>query len=214
MPSVGNETNHVIDGLTIRGGLALEGDAGAKTYLNRDTASASARAQIMARSLGYFSETYQRGSTPTSGLMSDGTVYFCGIPLLAGDVVSTMISTCTVAASGATIAKMGLYTLGGTLLASCADQSVAFGSSGNKSAAMTTPYLVTTDGMYYAAIFAKVSTTMPTIARSGISNNAIANAVTGATAICGVLTGQTDLPASATISVAANTGLHFWLAVA
>jgi hypothetical protein len=116
----GNETNHTLDGLTVRGGLAIEGVGGVKTYLNSDVASGLARQSLAMRNQGVYAETYPVMNSNGQTITTTGTVYGVGIGLLAGDVVTNLTSRVSLAGATVSLAKMGLYSKAGTLLCSSA----------------------------------------------------------------------------------------------
>lgn len=210
MPSVGNETNHVMDGLTVRGGLALEGAAGQVSYLNRDVASMLARQSACMRDLGYYAETGMRVAASASSVTITQRVYFVGIGLLAGDVVSNIIVACNTINNTPTLTRLGLYSQAGALLASTADASTPFGSTGLKVTAVTTPYTILTDDLYYLA-FLNVAATGAALNRLNGGSSAF-QASTGGVVPQGNQDSQSDLPASATITATANA-FGLWMAV-
>lgn len=210
----GNETNHSLDGLTVRGGLAIEGTAGIVTYLNRDVAATLARETAMRRAQGVYAETYPAGMTSAQSLMVTGNVYGFAVGLAAGDVVRSISSRCAVAGTTVSLAKHGLYSKTGALLASSASDGTAFESAGVKTLSMSTAYTVLTDDLYYLAIIAVSGVTMPTMFRI--------NAFLGASPMGGVGSGvpplvvdasEADLPAAATL-IASSAEIGIWMGVA
>lgn len=139
----------------------------------------------------------------TQGAIVDGTIYFMGLQLYAGTQVSRISIGISTAGTGTSLSKVGLYDSAGNRLALSADQGAAWDSAGLKNIAMTSPYAVPTSGWYYVAFIAKTATTMPTpvvsIATSSVVLGAIGPYNGGTTLRWGVMTGQTDLPSSATI---------------
>lgn len=210
MPSVGNETNHRVDGLTISGGLAFEGPGGANAYLNRDVSAMLARTAAANRGMGYYAETVPYLSCGAASVSVTGRLYGVAIGLLAGDVVSNIICAVNVINNTPTLTKLGLYTTGGTLLAGTADASSAFGSTGKKVTALTAPYTVTADGVYYV-VFINTAATGASMFRAHGGGNAF-QAVTGGVAAMVNQDSQTDLPASATFTATANA-FGYWMAI-
>jgi hypothetical protein len=210
----GNETNHVMDGLTVRGGLGLEGPGGVVTYLNRDAAAAVARQAAVVRGQGFITETFPRCGALSGTISVDGTVYGTAIGLLAGDVITNMTIGINVAGNTTTIAKLGIYSQTGTLLCSSADGSAGMGTAGLKTMAMTTPFTVTADGLYYAAWITKASVTLPTPLRGSASLSASnpSAGIGAGTPFMVTQTGQTDFPASATL-VASVVSLAYWMGI-
>lgn len=207
----GNETNHTLDGLTVRGGLSLEGTGGVSTYLNRDAASDVARRMALMRGLGYYAETYPQVCHSGASLLNSGGCHFVAIGLLAGDVVTSITVQLEATGTSITLAKNGLYSVAGTLLASSASGHASFGTLGKKTLAMTTPYTITTDGMYYVChIQVAASSAQVMKAAGGLGSS---QGVGSGGLVQGFQGGQADLPASATISLSASS-LGMWMAVA
>lgn len=216
MPSVGNETNHYINGATITGGLSFEGPLGANAYLNRDVAAKLARDQAVNRGMGYYAETFPRLSAASASASVSQTIYFSAIGLLQGDVVTSILTAVNAANNTATLTKLGLFTSAGVLLAATADASVAFNSTGVKSTALTAAYTVTADGLYYLG-FLNVASTGASLYRTtaGLVAGGL-GAFTGGSGACGTQASQADFPAlgaAATIGFA-GTPISYWLAVA
>jgi hypothetical protein len=209
----GNETNHTLDGLTVRGGLAIEGVGGVKTYLNSDVASGLARQSLAMRNQGVYAETYPVMNSNGQTITTTGTVYGVGIGLLAGDVVTNLTSRVSLAGATVSLAKMGLYSKAGTLLCSSASNGTAFETTGVKTLPMTTPYTVPTDDYYFAAFIAVSAVTMPTNWRSATFFTANSYAGVGSGQNIAVLQlSQADLPASATF-VTSTSAISMWIGV-
>lgn len=182
MPSVGNETNHRLDGLTVSGGLGIVGAAGATAYVDRDVAAAIARYQIGLRAQGWFTETLPGAAVTSTSALTTSRAYFSMMPLLAGDVVSSLTIKQTVVGSTLSLGKVGVGTLSGTTMtpvAVSADINATFtGTAGQKQIALTAAYTAPADGVYYAMIVA-VGTTGPTITRTNAAQQLAAAALTG-----------------------------------
>jgi hypothetical protein len=213
MPSVGNELNHTIDGLTVRGGLALEGNGGAATYLSREVAAKLARENAANRAMGYYAETVPCNAAGAASVSISQRVYGVAIGLLAGDVVSNLIVACNVINNTATLTKLGLANSSGTMLAQSAEVSSTFGTTGKKVIAMAAPYTVTADGLYYA-VFLNVASTGASLFRANGGGNAF-QAVTGFSALNVNQDSQSDLPANgAALTLAATANAFgYWIAV-
>ena len=173
------------------------------------------RAGIMLSGQGLISQNYDRLAALGSGgfVAVGGTIYGVAIPLLAGDVVSNLSVMVTTAGSGVTASLLGLYDTAGTRLAVSADQGTAWQSTGLKTVAMTTPYAVPATGLYYGAIIATASTTVPAFHRAATNASIAINVAVGS----GInpivfMTGQTELVASATFSAGVG-GVCYWVGV-
>lgn len=171
----------------------------------------SSRDQLQRAAFGVFAETAPRHMASAPMALVDGTVYFVGVELLVGDVVRNLACIIGVAGVAVTRAKLGLYAkTGGAPLAQTADQSAAWQSTGPKLHAVTAAYAVTTTDVYYFAMLAKATTTMPQ-PRGSYQNGVMNGALGAGVDPIGAMAGQADLPANAVIG-AGDTGL--WLAAA
>lgn len=96
-----------------------------------------------------------------------GLMTSVAVPLQAGDIVTNItFRSGTTAAGTPTAWWFALYSAAGTpaLLAQTADQtSTAWGASTTKTLALATAQLITTTGLYYAAV-SVTATTIPTLA--------------------------------------------------
>jgi len=123
---------------------------------------------------GTLSETFQRnlaGSATQASLVS-ATLRLAAIRLVAGQTVTNVgFRTGTTAANGPTHSLTGLYTYHATApvrVATSADKTTdAIGASAFIAYAMTTPYVVPTTGLYYAALMVVATIAVPTT--SGIT---------------------------------------------
>ena len=158
-------------------------------------------------------------STPPDGLSSQGVlgtgrITWARVKLVAAATVSTLWTYVGTLGSGLTAGQnfIGLYNSAGNLLASSADQSAVWTTTGLKSAAITPQSVAAGD--YLIAIVA-VGTTPPAIARPNASAAAMCNANLPTT-VAGLRSGLgqsslTALPASIT-SPTASTSIY-WFAM-
>jgi hypothetical protein len=212
----GNEKSHIYQGVTITGGFAHEGPGSSSgnvrrsVYLTNDTSATLVRQQALMEAQGYYAETFPRAALGgSSTIMVDGTVYFNSIGLVSGDVVTSITTFIATGGAGMSICKVGLYSKTGTLLASSADASTSFNSAGLKTTPLSTPYTVTSTDGCFVALFGKTATTMPTPHRTGVSVNGNGLPIGLGMIQCGLMAGQTDLPANATIS-GVGTTISYW----
>lgn len=93
------------------------------------------------------------------------------LPLNAGDLVTSLtFVSATTAAGTPTNWWFALYSPAGALLSQSADQtSTAWAANTAKTLALTTPQLITTAGVYYAALMVK-ATTVPTLVGIALHN--------------------------------------------
>lgn len=107
---------------------------------------------------------YVQATTAGSAVVTGGTLYLAKIPLAAGTVVTNLWFSIHTAAVSITAAQNfgGLYSSGGTLLATSADLSTAIGTNtGAIEAPLAAAYTVQTSGNYYAGFFFNASVTEP-----------------------------------------------------
>lgn len=154
--------------------------------------------QVALAGQGLVAETFPRAQAVNTQAMVSGIVYFVGLALLEGQVVTNMHTVFSVGGSSLTLSKVGLYTVSGvtaTLVASSANLGTSWESTGFKTHALTAPYVVPADAYYYAAMLAVGAAGMPTTLRATASTF-ITGVVAGFARPYGSLTAQTDLPAS------------------
>ena len=170
----------------------------------------AARRAAIAQYDGIFAETFDRLCQQTSTALIDGTVYYTRIGLIRGDVVTNLRIDIGGAGTGTSIAKLGLCDKNFNLLRISADLSAAVNSSGEKITPMLTtpglvasPYTCTDDDQFYAAWFAKTATTMPG------ANRAFSFAGRGVSVAN--LTGQTDIPATASPTIGGSGAAPIWI---
>ena len=167
-------------------------------------------AQLAAQ--GYYSENFPRQAVNSSTVPTSGTIYFCLLGLLAGDVVTNLNLLCTTLGTGFSGINMrvALYSKASVQLATSGDVSAQFGSTGTKPCPLTTPYTVPTTDAYFAALI-QVGSANVALLRGSPGLNA-GGAIGSGTGAYGAQTGQTDLTAPATIAFN-NTGNAFWFGI-
>ncbi|MEU6376823.1 hypothetical protein [Streptomyces sp. NPDC046909] len=144
-----------------------------------------------------------------------GQVYLSKLKIVnRSTVVSNIKYLVTAAQAGGTSGQnfVGLYSSSGTLLASSADQTTNFSTTGEKTAAITAQTLAV--GSYYVAWLANHTTTAPSVAGGG-GNSALNNfgltAATGRFLNTGA--GNTALPASITLASQGLNSASRWAAL-
>lgn len=168
--------------------------------------------QIRAESQGLKGQNYDRQLARAGVVVVDGTIYFMGVVLRSGQIVTNIHPELLVVGAGVTVAKVGIYTCAAstaTLVASSADLGTAWHSgTGVKTHALSAAYTVPTDGLYYLALICKFSTTAPTFT---MQNNAGGS---GGVLSPGIrshatLAAQTDLATPATVT--STSPLSYWV---
>lgn len=167
------------------------------------------KADLLAQAQGFKGENFQRHLGAGGAAFVTGTVYYMGIVLCAGEVVSNLHTQISTLGAGISACKMGLYTKAGVLVASTADLGTSWQSTGTKTHALSAQYTVPTTDMYYIALFCTFVTTAPQPLRAtAVTGNAAG--VGSGSMLFGAQTGQVDLPAPAT--VANGNQLGYWVA--
>lgn len=169
------------------------------------------RATIVKEVTGYFAETSPRDNAVSASPCTAGVIHCTGIGLLAGDTVSNIVVLNNVAGVTLGLTKVGIYSKAGTLLASSADINASLLATGAKVLPLTAPFVAPTDDLYYIGILVVSAGTMIQPLRGHAAINA-AGAI-GTSSVKNVQqTGQTDLPATATL-VASSASIAFWFGV-
>lgn len=152
----------------------------------------------------------------TGDTITGGVVYLAKLDIANRATIVSNILVGVITA-GATLTSgqnfVGLYNSSGTLLATSADQTTAWGTVGLKTAAITPQTLAV--GSYYVAILSN-GTTRPVFATgAGHGQDSITNAglTTGTAAFLTSGTGQTTLPASITLSSGSQNSGARWAAL-
>lgn len=161
-------------------------------------------------------ETHSRQtSTMASTALVSGTAYFSAIVMRAGTVVTNITVSVSVAGAAVTLSKVGLFTTAGAQLAVSADQGTSWQTTGNKTIAMATPYVVPTSGVYYVAAIAVFTSTAPALIRGSTGAGSIlaGTAIGSGILPFGVQLVQADMPSPATIILGTNVALAVWGAV-
>ena len=173
------------------------------------------REALLLTAQGLIAETYPRSTFTSGNIAVTGTVYYMAVPLLANDLVTSLVANVGVAAVGMTLSKAGLYDSTGTRLALSLDQGVAFQSLGHKIIPMIAAFRILTSGLYYVALLSVFTVTGPSFARGGLNSGGTVNSPINAGARpFGVQLAQADLPATAIIvDGAANSAFHYYIAV-
>lgn len=172
-------------------------------------AGSSRRESLLMQAENIKGQNFPRQAAAGTAIMVDGTAYFQGVGLVAGDIVTKIMVCVTTLGASVTLSKVGLYTTGGSLLASSADQGTAWQSTGIKEISLSSPFTVVTSGAYYLAVISKASVTLPTLLRGNSTGGASA-AITGGVQAFGTQLAQTDLPSPATI--ASTAAIAYWTA--
>lgn len=156
--------------------------------------------QLAAR--GLLAETASPSANIGGIAVTDGVVHFVGVALFTGMRITGACIFINAAGVALTLSKVGLYDSFGNRLGISADQGTAWQSTGSQTIPFTSAVTISTNGLYYGAFISKGGTPAGPF-RTGQSMVAF-GAVNSGLLPFGIQTGQTDLPATATIS--AGTG--------
>jgi hypothetical protein len=152
----------------------------------------------------------QGSSTPTAGVLQLGKIKL-GAAASVASIIATVTATGTGLTSGQNFA--GLYNSSGTLLATTADQTSAWGTTGAKTMTLTGGPYTLAAGTYYGALLANASTTPPTFLTGHSSSSSTLNIglTIGRYVTSG--SGLTALPSSVTLASASASFRAWWLAL-
>lgn len=178
------------------------------TLYNGDVFGGSPRDAILTRGQGFAGENFSRAQVASSGAMVSGTIYFQGVALLAGDVITNLHPRIITAGAGITACRVGLYDAAGNRVAQSNDLGVSWQTGGLKTNALSAPYTVPTTGMYYVALFCTFTTTAPAPARAGAVTG-VFEAIGAGAMLEGTQAGQASLVTPATIANANQ--FAFWV---
>lgn len=168
------------------------------------------RQRILREALGIKGENYPWYSATNAQVMIDGSFYYMLVPFLKGDVITNLHTRINASGSGMTLSKMGVHSLDGqTQLAATADLGTAWQTAGGKTHALASPYTVIADGCLYLGMVAKASTTLPSPMR--IVAGFFTYKLAAASHPWGVITGQTDLPATFTPNGDTGSPISYWV---
>jgi hypothetical protein len=208
MPS-GNEASHVMDGLTVRGGIQI-GDAGPYLAPNTNLDPFNNPRPAM---FEYPPRLLVLGSTAIAATQQMRITYWVA-PYSFLATTMEWGTTGTAAGATPTLVRYGLYsvdqvTQNGTLVASTAnDTALLAGTNTRYPKAFSTPVQVVAGNRYASALLVVTGAALPTIPT-------VAGAVGGLLAvrpyISATLASQTDLPATFTdAGVAATTNTMYF----
>lgn len=152
------------------------------------------------------------GATATS---VSGVMYLSKVKIVnRSTVVSAIHVTVTTAGAGLTSGqnRLGLYDSSGTLLATSADMTTDFGTTGFKTGAITPQTLAV--GTYFVAILTNATTTQVVLATGASGNTTVnANLSGAARRFMNSGTAQTALPGSVSLSGATTNVASRWAAL-
>lgn len=152
----------------------------------------------------------------TAGTNTSGTIYLHKVYLGPGQTATGV--ALNVQTAGATLTSgqnlLGLYDATGARVATTADQSTAWTTTGYKQASFTVAHTPSTGGFYYVAVLA-VGTTAPAFSQQANASQTIYNANTSAGTFkhCADGAGQTSLPSSITLGSTTSTAVNTWVAI-
>jgi hypothetical protein len=178
-----------------------------------DDNSEGFRQRVKLQAVGILTQNYPVEIVSTTSIMVDGTVYYMAVGLKAGDRVPSIQLVFALSGNTMTLSKVGLYDRNINRVAVSNDQGAAWAPGGATGFPITAPlnavYTVPTSDLYYVAVVAKATVTLPTIARTGL----IGALFTGFLPRFGNQTGQVDLPAVGVISTAIPGPLALWCGI-
>jgi hypothetical protein len=134
------------------------------------------RTQIALTGRGLIAETFPLGTgqsgTAPGATGANAAAQFGAVGLRAGDVVTGVICHCVTAGSGSTLTKTGLYDSTGTFIKATADFTASLANNTFVTAALVGgAYTIPADGLYYLALLALATVTVPTFLREPLLLN-------------------------------------------
>lgn len=173
--------------------------------------SLKSRQQIRDTGLGEMSVAFPLSGATASIALAAQALRGTAIGLKRGDVVTNILASVSVAAGGtAGVVNVGLYSAAYGKLAVSGDVQSQLTSLGPVALALTAPYTVTADGLYYPVIDMTTAygTTQPSLAGAGASGT---SAPLGSNPVAHfVMNTQPSLP---TTIVPGTTSVSVWLGV-
>lgn len=169
------------------------------------------RSQTANTALGFISATSSVQGIVSQVAMTNQNLRATAVGLRAGDVVSNIIVLVQTAAAGtAGVVNVGLYDAAYNKVASSGDVNTNYTATGLISAALTSQYTVTSDGLFYPVwlMTTAYGTTQPSLGGTGI--NGLGNALGSNPRPNWVQAAQSSLPTTATPAANATA---LWFAV-
>jgi len=170
--------------------------------------SQAGREQAKRIGMGYAGECWSRDTQRDTLTFTTGDFKAVACGFLSGDVVTNIIANVSGAFTTPTLFKVGLYDATGNLLASSANTTGVLTSTGMKSVALSTPYTITTDGLYYIGLVVAAGTMGSFGGLSGFTGKEAA--ISGALAGAFTKAGQADIPTTLGSTSADSTPWLGW----
>jgi len=161
--------------------------------------------------MGYVAHTYRQILAQGTQANGAGQFVAAAVPIPPDSTITNIHCWIVTAGTGSSNTYAGIYNLSGTKLAETGNESTAFNSTGLKTLALTSPYSISTKGLYYVGW-----THDATVTRAAWAGNEDDRAVVAGPA--GVFptinhgSGLTSLPASLTPTAATNS-TSVWVAL-
>jgi hypothetical protein len=174
--------------------------------------------QQLLQAQGLVAESFDRALAAWPARPHSGQLHVVGVPLLKGQVVSSLTVGIASGGTGVTHGWLVLYSPTGALLARSDDSSSSFEAPvGNPllTLPMQTPYTVTGSGLYYVGFLTDASTTEPTFVGSAFPVAGFEESISGNQVRSGQqsdLESATEPPDPAAISDGVSTWMP-WIGV-
>lgn len=161
---------------------------------------------------GYLAWTFDPLLIAATQAAATQTAYIGKMRLPAGTVVTNLIVQVATAATAITAGYVALVDASGNHVAITADQATAWGTTGVKVAAATSPYTVTSEAWFYVVVHAAGSG-LPAFQRCS-SSGQLNNGVTTPSLRAATLgTSQNTIPNPLNLAGASATNLLLWAAI-
>lgn len=167
--------------------------------------------RLRAEAQGMIVQTSDRTACQNATICVDGTVYFTGVVLEAGMVITNLHLYVTTQGTNTDLSKVGIYSVSGataTRVAVSADLGNSWDSSDTKTHALSAAYTVPTTGFYYFALVNSTNGGNLTIFLRNAGFGGYARIGSGAFPY-GTTASQTDLATPLTVT-ATSPFAHWW----
>lgn len=155
------------------------------------------RDDVLRKGQAISGEPFPRTAGDASTQLVGGTIFLTAVGLMKGDVVTNVLTHITSGGTSTSLSKVGIYDKNGNLLAKSADQGSNWNFVGDFVNPLSAPFTITSTDLYYLAA---VTNGTATCSMWATTNRDLQGFGSGKRAFATGGTGQTDLPATVTLS--------------
>jgi hypothetical protein len=224
--ATGAESTHVVDGITVRRGIAIAGDNGTLTYLNGDGASRLMVGGLLVNSgMPYATEAtlaqpFQAEDAWTTCTLTSQTAFVSVFTATQSFTATTFVFVQAGSMAGASAARLGLYTVNTDSSATLVARNVGTAdfnpgwSTGtfNTTGGYPSSYPILAGNVYGVGVFQQAASTPPTLTAKSFQQTLPASPLLHVYKRCIAITGQVDLPTTIANNAARGTFIP-WIGV-